>query len=75
MTPLGRRRLRLRGGRHTGFGVPPGGASKKRPCGMGRGGISQLFLMNWFLQWGQVMRILPLPRGTRTVARHWGHLK
>ena len=39
------------------------------------GGDYQVFFTNFSLQRGQVMEILPLPRGTRTVWRHLGQSK
>lgn len=35
----------------------------------------QVLRMNFSLHLGQVMEILPFPRGTRTVWRHLGQLK
>lgn len=52
--------------------LPAGAAGSRVKRGIS---LRQLFLIKVFLQRGQVMRILPLPRGTRTVARHWGQRK
>ena len=40
-----------------------------------RGRTDQVFLTNFSLHRGQVMEILPLPLGTRTIWRHLGQSK
>ena len=46
--------------------------ARKIPCPVG---TYQVFLMNFSRQRGQVMEILPLPLGTRTIWRHLGQSK
>ncbi len=55
----------------TAGGLPVGA---KKPPGRRRL-FSYVFLINRSRHLGQVMEILPFPRGTRTVWRHLGHWK